>query len=740
MKKLIKINITLILILLLGVTDSFAQLTHPGGWLTQTDLNRIREGVASGQEPWARAWDDIRNSGARKNTKASVSRIITNDGAFQAQGEDAFRLAIKWVVTGDREYATAGINIINAWANTVEGFDIKNTPLREGIGSNMMANAAEILAHGFNGAAGWSSGDLRRAQDWFENVIYPITSTGRSRSMNWGTSCLAGNMSMAIFVDNMTMFNDAIDAYKFGFTNTNDGCAGVAQYIANEEGQCFESGRDQSHTMGGIAHLVEPAMIAWNQGVNLVTYKKNRLVVGMEYTAKFNLGNDVPFTKNIPNPCNIKFNWLNNNFISQDDRGDYSPVFVMANTLFEYAGIDHPFTNQVASLPSYFPEYTNSDHPGMGHLLYSGATSNNPPPPSSNGTLVHITKRNATGFAIDGGNGGSNGQNVTLSKVNTSDEGQLWVEIDRGNGFYSYEKFGTNFSLDGNNGGATRQNVYIWTTSATNQNQQWRKEPQGDGGFKLIKRNANGFAINGGSGGAEGRSINMWNSASTNQNLQWFVTPVATDIRLEAEGFDRMSGIQTEASTESGDNVGYINNGDWLRFDDINLSGITNMDARVATKKAGGTLEIRTGSATGTLIGSMKIGNTGGFQNWRTLSTGIKNANGTQDVYLVFRGGSGFLFNVNWVEFNTKSLSNKNDLLIATQEVKLYPNPVSEITTIQNAANSIITIYDIKGSEVLTQSIYNDTETINLNGLKTGIYYAKIYNETTNSLLKILKN
>ena len=64
MKKLNKINKIFILILLLGVTNSFAQLVHPGGWLTQTDLNRIREGVASGQEPWASAWDDIRNSGA----------------------------------------------------------------------------------------------------------------------------------------------------------------------------------------------------------------------------------------------------------------------------------------------------------------------------------------------------------------------------------------------------------------------------------------------------------------------------------------------------------------------------------------------------------------------------------------------------------------------------------------------------------------------------------------------------
>ena len=52
--------------------------------------------------------------------------------------------------------------------------------------------------------------------------------------------------------------------------------------------------------------------------------------------------------------------------------------------------------------------------------------------------------------------------------------------------------------------------MYLWETNATNQNQQWEKEAVGDGGYKLIKRNATGFAINGGSGGVEGRDINLW--------------------------------------------------------------------------------------------------------------------------------------------------------------------------------------------------------------------------------------
>ena len=213
------------------------------------------------------------------------------------------------------------------------------------------------------------------------------------------------------------------------------------------------------------------------------------------------------------------------------------------------------------------------------------------------------------------------------------------------------------------------------------------------------------------------------------------------NTRLEAEDFDSMSGIQTEASSESGDNVGWINDGDWLRFDDVNLSGITNMDARIACNFTGGTVEVRTGSANGTLIGSINVSNTGGNQNWTTLNTSISNASGTQDVYLVFTGGNGYLFNVNWVEFNTSSQSNKD--IIASAEVTdviIYPNPVISTTTIENAANSIITIYDMNSSIILKQSISSDSEILDLSLLSTGIYFAEVKGKATSEIIKLVKN
>jgi len=366
----LKFSFLMAMFVVLFSASANAQLVHPGGWLKQAELSTIREKVAAHEEPWYSAWLDIKDSDPGTDYTASVSATITNHSDIQSQGHAAYVLAIKWVVTGDQAYATAAINVIDAWANTVTVFDIKNSPLRQGIGSNKMANAAEILAWGFDGEAGWSSEGITTAQNWFKNVVYPYTSTGESRTMNWGTSCIAGNMSMAIFCDNYTMFDDACEAYKYGFTNTSDGCCGVEQYIINTDGQCYESGRDQSHTQGGIAHLVEPAMIAWNQGVDLVSYADYRLVAGIEYTAKYNLWYDVSWTSDIPNPCNIKYNWTDS--ISIEDRGDFSPIYMMASTLFERAGQAHPYTLEVIASSNYaYPETHNDDHPGLGTLIYS---------------------------------------------------------------------------------------------------------------------------------------------------------------------------------------------------------------------------------------------------------------------------------------------------------------------------------------------------------------------------------
>ena len=135
--------------------------------------------------------------------------------------------------------------------------------------------------------------------------------------------------------------------------------------------------------------------------------------------------------------------------------------------------------------------------------------------------VVQLTKRNASGFAIDGGSGGTNQQDVVLSAENENDSDQQWYEIDRGNGYFSYQKVGTDYCIDGNRGGANRQNVYLWTCAANNQNQHWLKVDVGNNYNRLEKRNASAFSLDGDRGGANGQSIYLWESNNNNANQHW---------------------------------------------------------------------------------------------------------------------------------------------------------------------------------------------------------------------------
>lgn len=61
------------------------------------------------------------------------------------------------------------------------------------------------------------------------------------------------------------------------------------QHYIWENGQCEESSRDQGHSSLGLGAVADIAEIAWNQGDDVYSYMDNRLLMGLEYTAKYNL-------------------------------------------------------------------------------------------------------------------------------------------------------------------------------------------------------------------------------------------------------------------------------------------------------------------------------------------------------------------------------------------------------------------------------------------------------------------
>jgi len=51
------------------------------------------------------------------------------------------------------------------------------------------------------------------------------------------------------------------------------------------------------------------------------------------------------------------------------------------------------------------------------------------------------------------------------------------------------------------------------------------------------------------------------------------------------------------------------------------------------------------------LIGSVAITNTGGWQTWQTVTAPVSGANGRHNLYLLFRGSTSGIGNLNWFQF-----------------------------------------------------------------------------------------
>ncbi|MYR19385.1 MULTISPECIES: glycoside hydrolase family 16 protein [unclassified Streptomyces] len=129
--------------------------------------------------------------------------------------------------------------------------------------------------------------------------------------------------------------------------------------------------------------------------------------------------------------------------------------------------------------------------------------------------------------------------------------------------------------------------------------------------------------------------------------------------QIQAESYDGQSGVATETTTDTGggQDMGYLANGDWALYKGVNFGSTpaTQFYGRVASGAGGGVsglVEVRLDSRTNAPIGSFAVGDTGGWQSWRTVPANIGSVTGTHDVYLTFSSGQPADFvNVNWFGF-----------------------------------------------------------------------------------------
>ena len=137
--------------------------------------------------------------------------------------------------------------------------------------------------------------------------------------------------------------------------------------------------------------------------------------------------------------------------------------------------------------------------------------------------------------------------------------------------------------------------------------------------------------------------------------------------RTEAETINYASGIKTEECSAGGRNVCDVNNGEYIKVSGVDFgNGANTFKVSASSANNGGTLNLHLDSQTGTIIGTVNITATGGWQSWKEYSCDIAGASGKHDLYLTFSGsGSDPLYNLDWWQFGSADSTD-----ISSAEVK----------------------------------------------------------------------
>ena len=251
------------------------------------------------------------------------------------------------------------------------------------------------------------------------------------------------------------------------------------------------------------------------------------------------------------------------------------------------------------------------------------------------------------------------------------------------------------------------------------------------GGASLTLTADNGCLTGNGLGGA------TWNDQASSLRVQ--AAPAAFSRQLEAEAHSVNSGMVVEACSEGGQDMGYVDAGDYLVWNAISFptAGSYRLDYRVASGGSGGTIsaDLNGGSVQ---LGSTSIPATGGWQSWRTVSRTVSVSAGTYNFGIYAQSGG---WNLNWVRITklegvsaaaasaSATAAGAESAASAPQAggLTLYPNPVTDqlhLAAAETLAGSHYQIVDGRG-RTLGQGTTTE-EGVDVANLAPGVYVLRL--------------
>lgn len=122
--------------------------------------------------------------------------------------------------------------------------------------------------------------------------------------------------------------------------------------------------------------------------------------------------------------------------------------------------------------------------------------------------------------------------------------------------------------------------------------------------------------------------------------------------KVEAETIAWSEGVKTGSDTRAGIYVTNIDNGDFIKVRSVDFGKGAKKFEVSAAALAGGQIEIRLDGKDGLLLGTCEIKDTGEVNAWKTFTAKVSKQKGIHDLYFIFKGGEGDLFNLNHWKFN----------------------------------------------------------------------------------------
>jgi len=200
--------------------------------------------------------------------------------------------------------------------------------------------------------------------------------------------------------------------------------------------------------------------------------------------------------------------------------------------------------------------------------------------------------------------------------------------------------------------------------------------------------------------------------------------------KIEAEKYSVAFGVQTEGTSDTGggQNVGYIESGDWLDFAvDVKQEGMYECEYRVAGQGIGKII-LQIPAINGSVnLDTINFPATGGWQTWISAKSNVQLKQGKQILRVFFANGQ---TNINWINFKLVQGVGINEL--KEDGIIIYPNPTRSELNIQTVNKLIdrIEIIDISGKILFSKKVNNQQfYQIDL-ALANGFYTLRISNKS----------